>query len=261
MDSYSNIARHVGRPVSSAIDLSNGSFSYPDYQVRNYTEPMQHHIYASNFNHASNIQHELFNSSTSAVFMTPMSSQTHMPLHNHDGQYNNAYSADCFVPNTNNSIVLTSVSQNLGIYNRSVGFSSNMQQPFYQEVPCSTPPLAPIGIGVPCEPVPTVYSNVPPQHMSHAPPSLPELQSHTYAASVPQPNSLEPSQFYMNDNSVIERAEEDNTCSDSITLDDLSEDVQREIERELEEERQESLQRKLAGLQKTRNGIVKKVAA
>jgi hypothetical protein len=65
----------------------------------------------------------------------------------------------------------------------------------------------------------------------------------------------------MNDNSVIERAEEDNTCSDSITLDDLSEDVQREIERELEEERQESLQRKLAGLQKTRNGIVKKVAA
>ena len=93
----------------------------------------------------------------------------------------------------------------------------------------------------------------------------------------------------MNDNSVIERAEENNTCSDSIiledihlamqeheeeskaaaidpdngfvfTLDDLSEDGRREIERELEEERQESLQRKLVRLQNTRNVIVTKVA-
>jgi len=134
---------------------------------------------------------------------------------------------------------------------------------------------------------------------------------------VPQPNSLEPSQFCkdlvdriliecgfkpraslkenkidsdMNDNSVIEKAEENNTYSDSIiledthlamqeheeeseaaaidpdnaiavTLDDLSEDRRREIERELKEERQESLQRKLVGLQKTRNGVVKNVAA
>jgi hypothetical protein len=161
-------------------------------------------------------------------------------------QYNNAYSANCFVPNANNSTVLTSVSQNLGIYNRSVGFSSNMQQPFYQEVACSTPPSPLIGIGVPCEPVPNVYSNVPPQHTSHVQPSLPELQSHTYVASVLQPNSLEPSQFYkdlidkiliecgfkprvslkenkidsdMNDNSIIE-TEENNTCSSSIILED-----------------------------------------
>jgi hypothetical protein len=192
-----------------------------------------------------------------------------------------------------------------------------MHQPFYQEVACSTPPSPPIGIGVPCEPVPNVYSNISPQHMPHAQPSLPELQSHTYVASVPQPNSLEPSQFCkdlidkiliecgfkprvslkenkidsdMNDNSVIERAKENNTCSDSIiledthlamqeheeesevaainpdnaiavTLDDLSKDRQREIERELEEERQESQQRKLVGLQKTKNGVIKKVAA
>ena len=101
----------------------------------------------TSFNHANNIQHEFSNSSTSAVFMAPMSPQPQMPLYNHDDQYNNAYSANCFVPNTNSSIVLTSVSQNLGIYNRSVGFRSNMQQPFYQKVACSTPPSPPIGIG------------------------------------------------------------------------------------------------------------------
>jgi len=182
--SYNNVARHVDRPVASA----NGYFSYP---VQNYTEPMHN----TSFNHANNIQHEFSNSSTSAVFMAPMSPQPQMPLYNHDDQYNNAYSANCFVPNTNSSIVLTSVSQNLGIYNRSVGFSSNMQQPFYQEVARSTQPSPPIGTGVPCEPVPYVYSNVSPQHTSHAQPSLPELQPHTYAASVLQPNSLEPSQF------------------------------------------------------------------
>ena len=126
MDSYNNVARHVDRPVASA----NGYFSYPVYQVQNYTEPMHN----TSFNHVSNIQHEFFNSSTSAVLMTPMSSQTHMPLYHHDGQYNNAYSANCFVPNTNNSTILTSVSQNFGTYDRSVGFSSNMQQPFYQRL-------------------------------------------------------------------------------------------------------------------------------
>jgi hypothetical protein len=121
-----------------------------------------------------------------------------------------------------------------------------MQQPFYQEVACSTPPSPLIGIGVPCEPVPNVYSNVPPQHTSHVQPSLPELQSHTYVASVLQPNSLKPSQFCkdlidkiliecgfkprvslkenkidsdMNDNSIIE-TEENNTCSSSIILED-----------------------------------------
>ena len=65
----------------------------------------------------------------------------------------------------------------------------------------------------------------------------------------------------MNDNSVIKRAEENNTCSDSITLDDLSEDARCKIERELKEERQESLQRKLAGHQKTRDIVVTKVPA
>ena len=167
MDSYNNVARHVDRPVASA----NGYFSYPVYQVQNYTEPMHN----TSFNHVSNIQHEFFNSSTSAVLMTPMSTQTHMPLYHHDGQYNNAYSANCFVPNNNNYMVLTLVSQNLGIYNQSVGFSSNMQQPFYQEVACSTPPSPPIGTGVPCKPVPNVYSNVSPQQTLHAQPSLPEF--------------------------------------------------------------------------------------
>ena len=90
-----------------------------------------------------------------------------MPLYNHDGQYNNAYSANYFVPNTNDSTVLTSVSQNFGTYDRSVGFSCNMQQPFYQRVACSIPPSPPIGTGVLCEPVPNEYSNVSPQHMSH----------------------------------------------------------------------------------------------
>jgi len=47
----------------------------------------------------------------------------------------------------------------------------------------------------------------------------------------------------------------------AVMLEDLSEDGRREIERELEEERLESLQRKLAGFQKTRNGVVNKVAA
>ena len=47
----------------------------------------------------------------------------------------------------------------------------------------------------------------------------------------------------------------------AITLDDLSEEGRQEIERELEEERLASLQRKLAGFQKMRNGVVNKVAA
>ena len=47
----------------------------------------------------------------------------------------------------------------------------------------------------------------------------------------------------------------------AVTLDDLSEEGRRDIERELEEERLASLQRKLAGFQKTRNGVVNKVAA
>ena len=47
----------------------------------------------------------------------------------------------------------------------------------------------------------------------------------------------------------------------AVTLDDLSEEGRREIERELEGERLGSLQRKLAGFQKTRNGVINKVAA
>ena len=97
-----------------------------------------------------------------AMFIMPISSQMHMSLYNRGGQYNNAYSANCCVPNTNNSTILTSVSQNHGMYNRSVGFSSNMHQPFYQTVACSTPPSPPIGTGVLCEPVPNEYSNVSP---------------------------------------------------------------------------------------------------
>jgi hypothetical protein len=93
--------------------------------------------------------------------------------------YNNAYSANCFVPNNNNSTILTSVSQNFSTYDRSVGFNSNVQQPFYQEVACCIPPSPPIGTGVLFELVPNAYSNVSPQHMSHAQPSLSELQSNT----------------------------------------------------------------------------------
>jgi hypothetical protein len=47
----------------------------------------------------------------------------------------------------------------------------------------------------------------------------------------------------------------------AVTLEDLSEEGRQEIEQELEEERLASLQRKLAGFQKTRNGVVNKVAA
>ena len=45
----------------------------------------------------------------------------------------------------------------------------------------------------------------------------------------------------------------------AVTLDDLSEDERREIERQLEEEQAERLRQKLAGYQKTRNGVIKKV--
>ena len=118
MDSYSHVVRHVDRPIASAINHLDGCLVHPNYQSHNYIEPMQN----TSFNHTSNMQQAFFDSSTSAMFMTPISSQMHMPLYNHDGQYNNAYSANCFVPNANNSTILTSVSQNLGIYNRSVGF-------------------------------------------------------------------------------------------------------------------------------------------
>jgi hypothetical protein len=178
MDSYSH--QHVDRPIASAISHLDGCFVHPNYQSQNCIKPMQ----STSFSHASKMQQEFFDSSTSAMFMTPISSQMHMPLYNHDGQYNNVYSANCFVPNTNNSTVLTSVSQNFSTYDQSVGFSSNMQQPFYQAVACSTPPSPPISTGVPFEPVPNVYSNVSPQHTSHAQPSLPELQSHSYVASM-----------------------------------------------------------------------------
>ena len=243
--------------------------------------------------------------------------QPHIPLsNNQSGQNYIGNSANNFVP-TAATPALTLVPQNFSSNNRSVGFSSNMQQPFYQKVACSTPPSPTIDNGDLYEPVPNVYSNLTLHHNSLAKPSLPELQSHTYVASVPQPNSLELSKYFkdllhniliecgfeapaslkenkinldMNDNSVIERAEENNTCSDSIiledihlamqeheeeskvaaidpdnvfvyTLDELSEDGRREFARELEEERQESLQRKSVRLQNTRNIVVTKVAA
>lgn len=47
----------------------------------------------------------------------------------------------------------------------------------------------------------------------------------------------------------------------AVALEDLSEDDRREFERELEEEKVEKITLKLAGYQKTRNNIVKKIAA
>ena len=46
----------------------------------------------------------------------------------------------------------------------------------------------------------------------------------------------------------------------AVTLDELSDDDRREVERVLEEEKAEKMKLMLAGFQKTRNGIVKKVA-
>ena len=46
-----------------------------------------------------------------------------------------------------------------------------------------------------------------------------------------------------------------------VTLDDLPEEDRREFERRLEEEKAERIRLMLAGYQKTRNGVVKKVAA
>lgn len=72
MDSYSHVASQL-----------DGCFVHPNYQSHNCIEPMQ----STSFSHASNMQQEFFDSSTSAMFMTPISSQMHMPLYNHDGQY------------------------------------------------------------------------------------------------------------------------------------------------------------------------------
>lgn len=64
MDSYS----HVDGPIASASHL-DGCFVHPNYRSQNYIEPMQ----STSFSHASNMQQEFFDSSTSAMFMTPVS--------------------------------------------------------------------------------------------------------------------------------------------------------------------------------------------
>ena len=46
----------------------------------------------------------------------------------------------------------------------------------------------------------------------------------------------------------------------AVTLEDLPEDEWQKLEHELEEERVEKLKWKLAGFQRTRNGVIQKVA-
>jgi hypothetical protein len=77
-------------------------------------------------------------------------------------------SANTFVPSAAPPIVSTSVPQNYTSNNRSVGFNSNLQQPSYQTVAYNTPPLLPIGTGVPYGPVPDSYFNGSPQQTTHA---------------------------------------------------------------------------------------------
>jgi hypothetical protein len=86
--------------------------------------------------------------------------------------------------------VTTSVPPNLSSSNRSVGFSSNLQHPFYTTVAYYTPPLPPTGTGVPNGPVPDAWFNKTPLPAPH--PSLPELPPHTYVAPKPQNNLFQP---------------------------------------------------------------------
>ena len=91
---------------------------------------------------------------------------------------------------------LTSVPQNFSSNNRSVGFNSNLQQPYYQTVAYSTPPLPPIGTGVPYGSVPDACFNGSPQQMYHAQTSLSELPPRSYGASMPQASSPQPTENF-----------------------------------------------------------------
>lgn len=127
---------------------------------------------------------------TSASAMLP-----HTSLNNNQSSQNYiGNSANNFMPaflnSTVNSTVATSVPPNLSSNNRSVGFNSNFQQPFYQTVAYCTPPLPPTGTGVPYGPVPDAYFNKTPQTTPYS--SLPELPPHTHVAPVPQNNFLQP---------------------------------------------------------------------
>ena len=56
----------------------------------------------------------------------------------------------------------------------------------------STPPLPPVGIGVPYGPVPDSYFSGSPLQTSHAPISLPEFPPRACVPSAPQASSLQP---------------------------------------------------------------------
>ena len=122
--------------------------------------------------------------------------QPHIPLRNNQSGHNYiCNSANNFVP-TAATPALTSVPQNFSSNNRSVGFNSNLQQPYYQTVAYSTPPLPPIGTGVPYGPVPDACFNGSPQQMYHAQTSLSELPPRTYGASMPQASSPQPAENF-----------------------------------------------------------------
>ena len=95
--------------------------------------------------------------------------QPHVPLNNNlDGRNYVGSSANNLVPNTTPPIVWTSVPQNHNNNNRSFGLNSNLQQPSYQTIAYSTPPLPPVGTGVPYGPVPDSYFSGSPLETSHA---------------------------------------------------------------------------------------------
>lgn len=95
---------------------------------------MQNNVHS--LNSSSNMQHEFYNSGTSAMFTAPNVSQTHASLYNHDGQNNNVYSANYCTPINSGSTVSALVPQNFGNEDLSVGFSSNIQHFSYQTVAC-----------------------------------------------------------------------------------------------------------------------------
>lgn len=95
---------------------------------------------------------------TSASAMLP-----HTSLNNNQSSQNYiGNSTNNFMPTFSNSTVSSTVATSvphISTNNRSVGFNSNFQQPFYQTIAYSTPPLPPIGTGVPFGPVPDACFN------------------------------------------------------------------------------------------------------
>ena len=115
----------------------------------------------------------------------------HVPLNNNlSGQKNYASSsANDFVSGAAPPIVTTSAPQNYGNNNRSGILNPDLQQPFSQTVAHNTPPLQPVGTGVPCGPVPSSYFSGSPLQTSHAQSSLPEYPPHACVTSAAQTNS------------------------------------------------------------------------